>query len=469
MRRARRPRERRPSTCKEKGDEGEMSASRSGLTGATCAVRLSLLLLLTLLLQPLYAVSATDNASDGSVLVVELNDAITPASDDMVAAALQEALVSNSPALIIILDTPGGGLAETTEILRHIEMAKLPVIGYVYPEGASAWSAGTIILLGCDVAAMAPHSIIGSAQPVRLSLTGESEPLSDNKTTNAIVALVEEKARMHGRNTTASREFVISNLNLNAEDARNYSVIEYIAGSPEDLLVQIDGMHVKNTTLLTAGRGVVYFDPPLSLQLQKLLSDPTLAGLLMLVGLYALIFGLSSPGIGAEVFGAAAVAMGLIGLGFNVNMGAVFLLLLGLGLILAELHSHTFGIFALGGLICVIVGSILFVPTSFPQWYVPGSYQRSMALAIILPSLILGLFLGFAIYKVARARFAPVQNDRFLGEEAEALDRLDPEGYVIFQGEYWRAHAEEPVEKGERVVVVAKEGARLRVKRKLNV
>jgi membrane-bound serine protease (ClpP class) len=455
----------------EKGDEIWMNANRSGsdAMGRLPALTLAQLLMLLLLFTPAVEASDLDNASAGRVLAVQLEDAITPASDDVIAAAMSRAEASGSQALIIILDTPGGGLAETTEILRQIEISRLPVIGYVYPEGASAWSAGTIILLGCDVAAMAPHSIIGSAEPVRLSVTGESEPVNDSKTTNAIVALVEEKAREHGRNTTAAREFVLLNLNLNSEQAKNYSVIEYVASSPEELLKQIDGMHVKNVTLHTAGAEVEHFEPSMNLQLQKLLSDPTIAGLLMLVGLYALIFGLSSPGIGAEVFGVAALAMGLIGLGFDVNIGAVFLLLLGLGLILAELHSHSFGILAFAGLICVVVGSILFVPTSFPQWYVPGSYQRSMALAIVLPSLILGLFLGFAIYKVARARFSPVQNDRFEGEEAEAIDRLDPEGYVLFQGEYWRAVAEETVEKGEMVVVVAKEGSRLRVKRRLSL
>ena len=401
---------------------------------------------------------AASTASNGSVLAVELQGPITPVSDDIVLAAIGAAEAEDSRALMILLDTPGGGLTETTEILKQIAETKLPVIGYVYPEGATAWSAGTIILISTDVAAMAPHTIIGSAQPVQLSPTGGTVPINDSKTTNAIVALIEEKARTHGRNVTAAREFVVSNLNLNADEARSYGVVEHIAASPEDLLNQINGSRVKNTTLITAGANVEYFVPPINLQLLALLSDPTIAGLLMLIGLYAIIFGLSSPGIGAEVFGVTALALGLIGLGFNVNIGAVFLLLLGLGLILVELHSHSFGILAAAGLICVIAGSVLFVPTSFPEWYVPGGYQQSMALSLILPSLILGLFLGLAIYKVARARFAPVQNDLFVGEVAEAIDRLDPDGYVLYQGEYWHAVAEKPVEKGETVVILAKVG-----------
>ncbi len=422
---------------------------------------IKLLLFLAILLYPIAPATA-----EGPVLAVKLENAITPASDDIMLAALEEAETGDYQTLILILDTPGGGLAETTDILGQMERTELPVIAYVYPEGATAWSAGTLILMGSDVAAMAPHTIIGSAQPVRLSPTGGTEPINDTKTTNAIVALIEEKARAHGRNTTAAKEFVVSNLNLNAEDALKYGVIEYISPSPEDLLSQINGSKVKNATLATSGSEIRYFEPPLSLQFLALLSDPMIAGLLLLVGLYALIFGFSSPGIGAEAFGIVALSLGLIGMGFNLNFGAIFLILLGTGLILAELHSHSFGVLAVAGLICIIIGSILLVPTSYPQWYLPGEYQRSLAAAFILPSLILGAFLAFAVYKIARIRFAPPVIGQIAGEEAEALERLDPKGFVLFQGEYWMAESDEVVEKGEKVVIVGKEGTKLRVRRK---
>lgn len=425
----------------------------------------SIIFVLSLLILSSFTLSAPVSA-EGPILAVKLEDAINPASDDIVLAALDEAETGDYQALMLLLDTPGGGLAETTEILDQIEKTELPVIGYVYPEGATAWSAGTLILLGSDVAAMAPHTIIGSAQPVKLTPTGGTEPINDTKTTNAIVALIEETARANRRNTTAAKEFVVSNLNLNAEDALLYGVIEYVSPSPEDLLSQIDGLNVKNTSLKTAGSEVIYFDPPLNLQFLALLSDPMIAGLLLLVGLYALIFGFSSPGIGAEAFGVVALALGLIGMGFNLNFGAIFLILLGTGLILAELHSHSFGIMAVAGLICIIVGSILLVPTSYPQWYLPGVYQRTLAATFILPSLILGAFLAFAVYKIARIRFAPPAIGLIVGEEAEVLDRLDPLGYVLFQGEYWRAESDEVVEVGEKVVIVAKDGTLLKVKRK---
>jgi len=436
------------------------------LTALRALFSLRSLLIISLAVSGLLGPEAiASSVLSGPVLAVEMEGPITSASDDILAAALEEGEAGGFQAVMLLLDTPGGGLTETQEILKMMEQSRLPVIGYVYPEAATAWSAGTLILMGSDVAAMAPHTIIGSAQPVRLSPTGDTEPINDSKTVNAIVALIEEKAASHGRNKTAARDFVTANLNLNAQQAKEYGVIEYIAPSIEDLLREMDGAIAKNATLATASADVQYFQPPPNLELLRLLSDPTLAGVLLLVGLYALVFGLSSPGIGSEAIGVVALALGLIGMGYNVNVGAIFLLLLGLGLILAELHSHSFGILAVAGLICVIVGSILFVPTSFPEWYVPGGYQRSMTMTIVLPSLILGLFLALAIYKVAKARFAPPVLGRVVGEEAVALDRLDREGYVIFEGEYWQAEADGPVEKGEKVIIVDRDGSRLKVKR----
>lgn len=401
----------------------------------------------------------------GSVLAVKLDGTITPASDDLIRSAISEAKSGNYQAMIIILNTPGGGLAETMDIIGQIENTSLPVIGFVYPESATAWSAGTIILMSTDIAAMAPHTIIGSAQPVELSPTGGTTPINDTKTINAIVALIEEKARLHGRNTTAAKAFILENLNLNADDAKKYGVVEYVSTDPQDLLRQVNGLTIKNTTLETSGSQVQYFEPPISLSLLMILSDPMLAGLLLLIGLYALIFGLSSPGWGAEVFGAAALLLGLIGLGFDVNLAALILIALGAGLMLFELHSHAFGILAAAGLICIIVGSILLVPTSYPEWYLPGQYQRSLATAFIVPSLILGAFLAFAVYKVARIRFAPPVTGRFIGEEAEAIEKIAPNGYVLYQGEYWQAESDEPIKNGERVIIVDKKGSVLKVRR----
>lgn len=402
---------------------------------------------------------------EGSVMVVALDDDITPASDDIVGEAIAEAEARGCEALVITLDTPGGGLAETKEITGLIERTSLPVIGYVYPSGATAWSAGTIILLSCDVAAMVPGTIIGSAQPVQIGPTG-TEPVNDTKVVNAVVALAEEKARAHGRNTTAAREFVLSNLNLNSEEALDLGVIEIISPNLESLMEELDGMEAKNRTLATSSSEIVRFEPSFRLQVLAALSDPLLAGLLLIVGLYALIFGLSNPGLGAELVGVMTLALGLIGLGFSVNLGALFLIVLGLVLLLVELNSPGFGLLGAAGLACMMVGSVLLVPIGSSDWYTPADYKMDAFVALIVPSLVIGAFFVFALYKVAEARRRPTYSERMEKEVAEVLDRIDPRGHVMYNGEYWAAEATESIEAGETVEVVGKERMVLKVRRK---
>jgi membrane-bound serine protease (ClpP class) len=402
---------------------------------------------------------------EGCVMVVALDDAITPASDDIVLEAIVEAEAKGCEALVITLDTPGGGLAETKEITGQIERTSVPVIGYVYPSGATAWSAGTVILLASDIAAMVPGTIIGSAQPVQIGPTG-TEPVNDSKVINAVVALAEEKARTHGRNTTAAREFVTSNLNLNAEDALEFGVIEFVSPNLESLMEDVDGTVAKNRTLATSGAEIVRFEPSFRLQVLAVLSDPLLAGLLLIVGLYALIFGLSNPGLGAELVGVITLALGLIGLGFSVNLGALFLIILGLVLLLVELNNPGFGLLGAAGLACMVIGSVLLVPIGSTDWYTPAAYKRDAFIALIVPSLVIGGFFVFALYKVAEAKRRPTYYQKMEQEVAEALDRIDPRGHVMYNGEYWVAESEEPIEPGELVEVVGKERMVLKVRRR---
>jgi len=439
-----------------------MKESRSkGSASALSGPALSFIVLATVAILCL----AAPAFGEASVMVVALDDAITPASDDIVSEAIAEAEGRGCEALVITLDTPGGGLAETKEITGQIERTSLPVIGYVYPSGATAWSAGTIILLSSDVAAMVPGTIIGSAQPVSIGPTG-TEPVNDSKVINAVVALAEEKARIHGRNTTAAREFVTSNLNLNAEEALEFGVIEIVSPSLESLMDDLDGMEAKNRTLATSGAEIVRFQPSFRLQVLAVLSDPLLAGLLLIVGLYALIFGLSNPGLGAELVGVITLALGLIGLGFSVNLGALFLIILGLVLLLVELNSPGFGLLGAAGLACMIVGSILLVPIGSTDWYTPAEYKMDAFVALIVPSLVIGAFFVFALYKVAEAKRRPTYSEVMNREVAEALDRIDPRGHVMYNGEYWAAESEEPIEAGEVVEVVGKERMVLKVRRR---
>ncbi|HJH31545.1 MAG TPA: nodulation protein NfeD [Methanosarcinaceae archaeon] len=400
------------------------------------------------------------------VLVLEISDSITPVSDDIVLDAISMAESGGFAALVITLNTPGGGLDETFSIIESIDQTEVPVIGYVYPEGVKAWSAGTLILISTDIAAMAPHTIIGSAQPVEMSATG-IEPIEDSKIVNAIVALAREKALMHGRNETVAEEFITKNLNLNAESALDVGVIEIIAPTIEDLLVQVDGEVIKGKTLNTSDAAIEYYTPPIRLSFMNIISNPLISSILMMLGIYGVVFGISNPGVGAEIFGIIAITLGLIGTGFDVNIGAVFLLLVGIALVVLELQAPGFGVFGISGMICLIAGSILLVPTSFPNYYTPADFQKTMMISIAAPTVVIGIVMVFAIYKVMEVRHRRPVVGEIIGDIAQAIDPLEPgtAGFVRHKGEYWKARVDEPVAKGEKVEIIEKDGIVLVVKR----
>ncbi len=403
-------------------------------------------------------------SAGAQVMVVELTDTITPASDDIVYEALEKAKTENAEALIITLNTPGGGLEETKKILDHIDASPVPVIGYVYPKGATAWSAGTLILLGTDIAAMAPNTIIGSAQPVEVTAEG-MRPVQEEKIVNAVVALAQEKAKQHGRNVSAAGEFITKNLNLDAEQAKDANVIEIVSPGIEDLLIKVDGMKVKDKELRTKNAGFTYYTPSLRSNLMNLLSNPILASLLLLIGIYSLVFGLTSPGFGAEIFGVISISLALVGLGFSVNIAALFLIGLGMALVLYELHISAFGLIGAAGIACIILGSILLVPMGYPGLYSP-EYQTTMLISLVAPAIILGVFLAFAIYKMMEIRLKkPVIGD-IVGDIAETIDVITPDGtgYVRYQGEYWHARSDEKIEPKTKVVITGKDGPLLIVK-----
>ncbi len=405
----------------------------------------------------LFFIILTQTAS-AQVMVVELKDTITSASDEIVSEALNSARLENAQALIIVLDTPGGGLDETKSILERIDSSPVPVIGYVYPKGATAWSAGTLILLGTDIAAMTPDTIIGSAQPVEVT-SGGLTPVTEPKIVNAVVALAEDKAKQHGRNVTAAGDFITQNLNLNAEQAKEENVIEVVSPSIEDLLTKVDGMTVKGRVLKTSGTSFTYYTPSLRLSIMNLLSNPILAALLLIVGVYALVFGLTSPGYGAEIFGVISISLGLIGLGFSVNIAAIFLIVVGIALLLFELHISTFGLIGIAGIVCIVLGSVLLVPIGYPGLY-SQEFQITMVVSLFAPAIVFGAFLAFAIYKVIQVRMRKPVMGNIVGDKAETIDELIPgaTGYVRYQGEYWIAKSEERIEPKTKVVITGKDG-----------
>jgi len=402
---------------------------------------------------------------ENKVLVLRISEAITPASDNIITSAIAKAENENFDALIISLDTPGGGLEETQAIIENIGNTTVPVIGYV-PEGGKACSAGTLILLGTDIAAMAPFTVIGSAQPVQITAQG-TKPIEDEKVINALVKFSAATAGKHGRNETFAEEVITKNKNLDAQEAFKAGVIEYVAPSIPDLLTQTNGKVVKGKVLRTGSASIEYYEPPLSLSFLGLISNPIISSLLLTIGLYGIIFGISSPGAGAEVFGIIAIVLGLIGTGFNVNVGAFFLIIVGIGLLILEIKIPGFGIFGFAGLLSLIIGSILLIPMGGENIYTP-EFRSLLTLTVVAPTIVFGLFLVFAIYKVTEVRKKKPVIGSIIGDTARTIDPLGPgkSGFVRYNGEYWQAKSEEEIEAKEEVEIIGKEKEMLLVKRK---
>ena len=405
-----------------------------------------------------------------SVLIVEMKDTIDQSSVELLKSAIKDAENQGDEVIILTLNTPGGGVAETFVIADIIQNSSIPIIGFVSPKGAYAWSAGTFILMSTHLAAMTDHSIIGSCQPVEIGITG-SKAINDSKTINALVSWLQERASIYGRNRTLAKDFITQNRNVNSSTALSLGVIEFTASSVNDLLEQIDGSVIVtvdgNKTLATANASIVQFSPPFQIILLKIISNPILTSLLFMLGVFALIFGISSPGFGAEVFGVIAILFSLIGSGFSIP--ELSLIFLGIGAVLLFIEFFVtpgFGVIGAGGVICFIVGSIFLIPTySSREWVISMDYIQTGIVVVIAAGVLISVFFVFLLYKVLEVRNKKKAMGVFIGETAFTVDILQPQktGYVRFKGELWKAESNEFIEKDVKVKIIKKDGSLLTV------
>jgi membrane-bound serine protease (ClpP class) len=373
--------------------------------------------------------------------------------------------------VILLLDTPGGGLDETFQIADLIKNSQVPVIGYVYPGGAAAWSAGTFILMSTPLAAMTDHTVIGSCQPVETTITG-TQFINDSKIINALVAWIQERASLYGRNQTLVKEFITENRNVNATVAKNDGVIDAVASSIDQLLDEVDGRNITTAagtvTLHTKGAEQISFSVPLSILLYKIISNPILTILLLILGVFALIVGIATPGHGAEVFGIIAILLALVGSGFSISTLAIIFIIIGALLLIIEIFVIPgFGVVGIGGIICLILGAIFLIPSySTRKWLISSGYMTEAELIIIVVIALFAIFFAFLLYKVIQIRRKRPTLGRLVGEKAVAIERITPDkpGFVRFQGEYWQAKSEVIIEPNTKVTIVAKDEATLIVK-----
>jgi membrane-bound serine protease (ClpP class) len=415
--------------------------------------------------------SSSVSAQTSSVLLVEITETIDQSTVEVMTESLKQAEANDVQAVILLLNTPGGGLDQTFDIAQIIKQSNIPIIGYVAPSGATAWSAGTFILLSTPLAAMADHTIIGSCQPIETGLEG-THFINDSKIINALVEWLQERAVMYGRNETLAKLFITQNRNVNATVAKNSNVIEIVASSIDQLVNDMDGRNVTTAagtvTLHTKDAEQILYSPSIQIQILKFISNPILTSLLLILGIFALLIGISTPGYGAEVFGVIAILLSLIGSGFTISTLSIIFIIIGCLLLAVEIFVIPgFGAVGIGGIICLIIGSIFLIP-SYPtrKWLISGEYMTDTLTIMLLIIVLFAVFFAFLLYKILQIRKKVSPVDKFVGEHAVAIERISPEknGFVRFKGEYWQAKSDTVIETNTKVVIVDKDETTLIVK-----
>jgi len=400
-----------------------------------------------------------------NVGLIQVKGAIGPATASYIARAIDLSAERKDTCLIIQLDTPGGLLDSTKEIVEKFYESKVPIVVYVAPAPACAGSAGVFITMAADVAAMAPHTSIGAAHPVSLGLGGDVEKTDDvmkKKQENYAASFAESIADKRHRNAAWARSAVVESAATTAEDALDRNVIDLIAKDTPDLLEKLEGREVNGQKLHTADAEVAEIPMTARENFLHLVLRPEVMFVLMLVVIYGIIGELSSPGaILPGVAGAIALLLVLyMSAILPVNIIGVAFMLLAVALFIIDIYAPTHGALTFGGVVAFFLGALMLFNRAEPAF--------RLSLWYILPATgLTALFFIFVVGAGLRAQFLPVRAGRetMLGKVVNAQTRIDATGGRVFiEGESWKAVSAVGIEENQPVEIVAVEGLTLKVK-----
>jgi membrane-bound serine protease (ClpP class) len=404
-------------------------------------------------------------AAAKQALVLDIDGAISPASADYLVRELRAANPSEIGVIVLRMNTPGGLDTSMRTMISAILASPIPVATYVSPKGARAASAGTYIAYASAIAAMAPGTNIGAATPVQLGASPSGQKSAEpadtetRKVINDAAAYIRSLADLSGRNADWAVEAVRNAASIPASEALKLHVIDAIADDVPDLLRKIDGHPVKvagrSEVLETAGLEIVTDAPDWRTKLLAIVTDPNVAFILMLVGVYGLIFEFLNPGtIAPGLIGTISLVVALYALNLlPINYSGAGLVLLGAGLMLAEAHIGAFGAIGIGGIAAFVIGAIMMFPSRVPG---VGLSPWVIAEAVAVTA---GLFLFvLAMLFRSRRRVVIAGMRALLGVEGEALSWRGQQGRILIKGETWRARATAPLRPGTRIKVIDRDG-----------
>jgi membrane-bound serine protease (ClpP class) len=406
--------------------------------------------------------------------VLTVQGAISPASADYLVRGIAKAAEDQAHLVVIEMDTPGGLDTSMRDIIKAILASPVPVVTYVAPKGARAASAGTYILYASHLAAMAPATNLGAATPVELAPADDQPaapdrpdaakpadaPPGDAKTRKAVhdaAAYIRGLAELRGRNAEWAERAVREAVSLSASEALELKVIDLVAVNLDDLLKQASGRTVKidsrMLTLDTADAAIERVEPDWRSRLLAVIGDPSIAYILMLLGIYGLIYEFSNPGmLFPGVIGGICLLLGLFALQLlPISYAGLALMVLGIGLMIAEAFLPSFGALGLGGITAFVIGSVMLIDTDLPGYGIPWALIVPVALAS-------ALFSFFVASLALRARRRPVVTgaEELVGASGEILSDLEHEGWARIHSEQWRVRSAVPLKRGSRVRVRAR-------------
>jgi len=398
-----------------------------------------------------------------SVVELSVHGGIGPATSDYLTRGIAKS--QGADLIIISLDTPGGLDKSTRQIVQAILNSQTPVVVYVAPNGARAASAGTYLIYASTIAAMAPSTHLGAASPVSLLGGGNGDEGSmqkstmDKKVTSDAIAYIRTLAQLRGRDVNFAENAVRNAATLTAPEALKAGVIEIIARNNDDLLMQLDGLTVtqegRQIKLMTANAQVERIEPDWRMRFLQVITDPTIAYLLLLLGIYGIFFELLNPGfIVPGVVGAVAMLIALYALQLlPINYAGLALIILGVAFIIAEAFAPSFGALGLGGTAAFIIGSILLIDAEHEGYRIAWSAIWAMA---AVNALVLLAFMSMMI----KSRRKPVRHgvSTFIGAEGRTLGPIDPQGQAMIHGEIWNVHARQFIGPDKPIKVVAANG-----------